>query len=278
MEMPRFFSPTALAVGGHVDLPESAARHAIRVLRLKAGDALTLFDGRGGQYECRIASHGRDTAAAEVLRWRDTECESPLDLTLIQALQAGEKMDFTVQKAVELGVARILPVVSRRSVVRLDGARASRRVAHWRAVAASACEQCGRNRLPEVLDLVELERWLAAPLAANAEHSAAEGGNTGTTAAASTRLRLMLDPRAPTTLAGLMRPAAAVRIEVLIGAEGGLAPEEETLARQAGFLPVRLGPRVLRTETAGLATLAVIQSLWGDLGEISEEEGGLVHV
>ncbi len=245
MNLPRFFCPLALSAGVSVDLPESAARHAARVLRLRSGDDLTLFDGRGGEYAARIAQVERDRVRVDVLAWDARECESPLALTLVQALQAGEKMDLTVQKAVELGVGRIVPVLARRSVVRLDGARAVRRVEHWRGVAASACEQCGRNRVPEVAELQGLERWLAQPAPAGA-------------------LRLMLAPGAGHTLATLAPPAAGSPIELLIGSEGGLAPEEMHAAAQAGFVAVRLGPRVLRTETAGLAALAAIHARWGD--------------
>jgi len=245
MNNPRFFSPQPLSVGARVDLSESAARHAARVLRLKEDDCLTLFDGAGGEYVARIARVGRDNVAVEVMQWSDVECESPIDITLIQALQSGEKMDLTVQKAVELGVRRIVPVASQRSVVRLEGDRAQRRVAHWRAVAASACEQCGRNRVPEVSALEGLRPWLARP---------ASGGT----------LRLMLDPRSVNTLGSLPRPQTDSGIELLIGAEGGLSPDEMDLAVRAGFVGVRLGPRVLRTETAGLAALAAIQCLWGD--------------
>jgi 16S rRNA (uracil1498-N3)-methyltransferase len=243
---PRFFSPYSLVAGAHVELSPDAARHAARVLRLGPGDALTLFDGTGGEYACRIHSRDRDTVTTEVLSWHDVERESPVDLTLVQALQAGEKMDLTVQKAVELGAGRIVPVATRRSVVRLDGERAAKRVAHWRAVAVSACEQCGRNRVPEIADLIDLPRWLALP-------------QTGVKP-----LRLMLDPEASLALDALPRPGAATRVELLIGAEGGLTSEEAKLSLAAGFVAVRLGPRVLRTETAGLAALAAIQCLWGD--------------
>lgn len=246
MNNPRFFSPQPLSVGARVDLSESAARHAARVLRLKEGDCLTLFDGTGGECAARIARVGRDNVAVEVMQWNDVECESPIDITLVQALQSGEKMDLTVQKAVELGVRRIVPVASQRSVVRLEGDRAQRRVAHWRAVAASACEQCGRNRVPEVSALEGLRQWLARPVS---------GG---------TAVRLLLDPRSANTLDSLRRPQADSGIELLIGAEGGLSPDETELALHAGFVGVRLGPRVLRTETAGLAALAAIQCLWGD--------------
>jgi 16S rRNA (uracil1498-N3)-methyltransferase len=234
-----------LAEGLRADLPESAARHAARVLRLRVDDALTLFDASGGEYAARIVGIERERVAVEVLTWRDVECESPIGITLVQALQAGEKMDMTVQKAVELGVARIIPVISRRSVVRLDGERALRRVEHWRGVVASACEQCGRNRLPEVTALEGLERWLAKAPAPGVR-------------------RLMLVPGAQQSLATAPQPLPNERVELLIGAEGGLAPEEMQAAVQAGFVGIRLGPRILRTETAGLAALAAMQSLWGD--------------
>ncbi len=233
-----------LAVGTVSTLPEGAARHAARVLRMTVGDEMTLFDGTGGEYACRIAAVERVRVAVDVLEWRNVERESPIHVTLVQALQAGEKMDLTVQKAVELGVARIVPVTSRRSVVRLDGDRAVRRVEHWRGVATSACEQCGRNRVPEVTILESMERWLGQ-----------KNGNI---------LRLMLDPAAEQALPGIVRPEPNGRVELLIGAEGGLAPEEIEKAVQAGFVGVRLGPRILRTETAGLAALSAIQCLWGD--------------
>jgi 16S rRNA (uracil1498-N3)-methyltransferase len=249
MNPPRFFCPFPLAAGTCHELAESAARHAVRVLRLKPGDALTLFDGEGGEYAGRIQSHhretGRDRVVAELLAWRDVERESPLGLTLVQALQSGEKMDLTVQKAVELGAGRIVPVLARRSVVRLQGERARKRVTHWRAVAASACEQCGRNRVPEVADLCDLAHWLQLP-----------SQNAGS-------LRLMLEAEAGVSLDALQKNGTGP-VELLVGAEGGLAPEERGLAGEAGFIAVRLGPRVLRTETAGLAVLAAIQCLWGD--------------
>lgn len=250
MTAPRFYCPVPLSVGASVDLPENAARHACRVLRLRVGDELTLFGGSGGEYVARIAEVARERVSVEVLQWRDVECEAPIQLTLVQALQAGEKMDMTMQKAVELGVSRIVPVASKRSVVRLDGERAQRRLEHWRGVVVSACEQCGRNRVPEVVALAGLDRWLSQPAQAGV-------------------LRLMLAPGAAQTLNDLTPPSAGGKIELLIGAEGGLAPEETELAAAAGYLAVRLGPRVLRTETAGLAALAAIQCLWGDFAKES---------
>ncbi|RIX43049.1 MAG: 16S rRNA (uracil(1498)-N(3))-methyltransferase [Rhodocyclales bacterium GT-UBC] len=244
MNLPRFYCREALSPGAHIELPEPVARHAVRVLRLPPGAPMILFDGRGGQYLAHIERIERDRVMAELSAWQDVERESPLAVTLVQSLQAGEKMDFTIQKAVELGVRDIVPVESRRSVMRLAGERAAKRVAHWQGVSASACEQCGRNQVPLVAPLEKLESWLARP--------------------AGDALRLMLDPQAGQTLATI---APATNVQLLIGAEGGLDPQEVIAARQAGFVGVRMGPRILRTETAGLAALAILQALWGDLRE-----------
>jgi len=244
MNLPRFYCREALSPGAHVELPEPVARHAVRVLRLPPGAPMVLFDGRGGEYPAHIERIERDRVMAVLGAWVETERESALAITLVQALQAGDKMDFTIQKAVELGVRDIVPVESRRSVLRLAGERAGKRVAHWQGVVASACEQCGRNQVPLVAPLEKLENWLARP---------ADGV-----------LRLMLAPDAEQTLATI---APAKDVQLLIGAEGGLDPQEVIAAQQAGFQAVRLGPRVLRTETAGLAALAALQALWGDFRE-----------
>jgi 16S rRNA (uracil1498-N3)-methyltransferase len=205
---------------------------------------MVLFDGRGGEYPAHIERIERDRVYAELAAWQEVERESPLKITLVQALQAGDKMDFTIQKAVELGVRDIVPVESRRSVLRLSGERAGKRVAHWQGVVASACEHCGRNQVPLVAPLEKLENWLARP--------------------ANGALRLMLAPDAEQTLAAI---PPAQEVQLLIGAEGGLDPQEVIAAQSAGFQAVRLGPRVLRTETAGLAALAAMQALWGDFRE-----------
>lgn len=233
-----------------LELPERIAHHAIKALRLRVGDALKLFNGTGGEFSARIVRVERARVDVEVLDWLAIERESPLSLVLVQALQTGDKMDLTVQKAVELGVTRIVPVVSRRSVVQLSAERALRRVEHWRGVVAAACEQCGRNRLPDVAVPESLEHWLA--------HSSSPAAR-----------RLLLAPSAAKSLAAVPCPGRS--IELLVGAEGGFAPEETKLAALTGFLPVRFGPRILRTETAGLAALAAIQFLWGDLKEEIED-------
>lgn len=245
MNAPRFFCPLPLSQGALVALPPFAARHAVRVLRLAEGDSLTLFNGEGGEYPGQIETTGKDQVLVRLGDHRDVERESPLALILVQAVQGADKMDFTVQKAVELGVGRFQPVASRRSVVRLVGDRADKRVEHWRGVAVSACEQCGRNRVPAIDPVLPLEKYLARP-------------------AAPDTLRLVLSPGGATSLAQVPQPQGPV--ELLVGAEGGLAPEEVAQAQGAGFLPLVLGPRVLRTETAGLAALAAIHALWGDFG------------
>lgn len=244
MNLPRFYCREALSPGAHVELPEPVARHAVRVLRLPPGAPMVLFDGRGGEYPAHIERIERDRVMAVLGHWVEVERESPLAITLVQALQVGDKMDFTIQKAVELGVRHIVPVESRRSVLRLAGERAAKRVAHWQGVVASACEQCGRNQVPVVAPLEKLENCLARP---------APGA-----------LRLMLAPDAEQTLASI-QPAGEVQL--LIGAEGGLDPQEMIAAQSAGFQAVRMGPRILRTETAGLAALAAMQVLWGDFRE-----------
>lgn len=242
MALPRFYYPGGLQQGAVVPLPEQAAHHAARVLRLQVGDEVVLFNGRGGEHNAAIERIGKADVTAVIGPRLDRECESPLDIALVQALSSGEKMDFTVQKAVELGVAAIQPVTSSRSVVRLSGERAEKRVQHWQGVAVSACEQCGRNRVPAVGAILPLETWL---------DSADRSG-----------LRIAFLPQASSTLHDLPRPESGVTI--LAGPEGGFTEAEAATAAACGFIPVRLGPRVLRTETSALAAIAAMQVLWGD--------------
>ncbi|MDX5364351.1 MAG: 16S rRNA (uracil(1498)-N(3))-methyltransferase [Pseudazoarcus pumilus] len=238
---PRFFSPEPLPQGDCFELPESLAHHAVRVLRLTAGARIVLFDGCGGEVEAELAGQGKRWSA-RLLERRATERESPLQVVLVQALASGDKMDWVVQKAVELGVSSVIPVRATRSVLKLAGERADKRVAHWREVAVSACEQSGRNRVPQVADIVDLRDYLA---------QTRDGPQ-----------RLILDPLGGQRLAELGRPAAACHL--LIGPEGGWSGEELAACRAAGCAGVTLGPRVLRTETAGLAALSAMQALWGD--------------
>lgn len=241
MPTPRFYISAPLAANTRLDLPEAPAHHAARVLRLRAGDAVVLFDGRGGEYAATIAAIGKHEVTVETGVHQAIERESPIDVTLVQAISSGDRMDLTIQKAVELGATRIVPVESERCVVRLKGERAEKRVAHWQQVAIGACEQCGRNRVPEIRPIVTLDAWLAVTSAAQ---------------------RWLLAPGAAKPWREMPRPERPV--EILVGPEGGLTDAEIAAATRAGFQPVRLGPRVLRTETAAPALLAAMQALWGD--------------
>jgi 16S rRNA (uracil1498-N3)-methyltransferase len=243
MRLNRVYVGQPLVPGGEALLPDAAAYHVARVLRLRAGAPLVLFDGSGADFPGEIVRVEGDRVHVRVGERASGLRESPLGITLVQAVSRGERMDWTLQKATELGVRRIQPVLSARSVVRLDARQAASKLRHWQAIIAGACEQCGRSVLPEVRAPLELSRFLA--------ESLREGQ------------RLVLSPTGPASLAGLASTAA--RVELLIGPEGGLDDAEIDAAARTGFSPVRLGPRVLRTETAGIVALAVLQALWGDL-------------
>jgi len=241
----RFHVRGTLGNGSEIRLSAEAAHHAVRVLRLGVGEPVVLFDGHGGEFEARITRMERGEVLVKTGAHREVERESRLHIVLVQGLSSGDRMDITLQKAVELGVARIQPVATERSVVKLKDERAHRRMEHWRNLVVSACEQCGRNRVPEVLPLLDLPDWLAQLTVP------AQGDET----------RLVLSPAAERSLKELAPPA---RMMLLIGPEGGLSAAETRLAQSRGFVPVRLGPRILRTETAALAALSAIQMLWGD--------------
>jgi 16S rRNA (uracil1498-N3)-methyltransferase len=245
MRLTRVHVAGPLASGQRVRLEGSAASHITRVLRLRVGAALIVFDGAGGEYESSIdKAHGGEVIVAIGAR-AGSERESPLPLTLAQGISRGERMDLVVQKATELGVSHLVPVLTERSVVRLTAQQSDRKVNHWRAVVVAACEQCGRNRLPTVA--------APAPLGEFLEGNAGPGGDT----------RLLLSPAGTATLNDVPRPGAGVT--VLVGPEGGLTDEEEQAAIAAGYTALRLGPRVLRTETAAIAVLALLQRQFGDL-------------
>ena len=237
---PRFFVDRPLASGAEVELPDRVVRH-VAVLRMRIGDSLTLFDGAGGEHECALSSIRKNSVRARVIAWHDLERESGIQITLALGLSGSDRMDYAMQKSTELGVRAIRPLATERSVVRLSEERAERRLAHWRNLVAAACEQCGRNRLPEVHPVATLGELL----------SAAESGAQ----------RLLLTPAGSLRLREL---APADRVIVLIGPEGGLSGEEEGRVLKAGFTAVRVGPRVLRTETAPLAAIAALQAMWGD--------------
>ena len=240
--LPRFYVPQGLAAGATVELPEAAAHHALRVLRLSDGDAAILFDGNGGEWLAKLVRAGPALRAVlETFAPADRVPELPL--TLVQGLPAADKMDWIVQKCTELGVAQIRPVAAKRSVVKLSGERMERRVHHWQQVAVAACEQSGRNRVPAVAPLLDLPQYLALTAPEN-------------------EIRIVLAPDAPRSLREMTRPTGPVTL--LIGPEGGFEEGEIRAAQTAGFTPLTLGPRILRTETAGIAALAAMMALWGD--------------
>jgi 16S rRNA (uracil1498-N3)-methyltransferase len=239
----RCFVSDSLRAGDTLSLPESASAHVGRVLRARTGDSLRLFNGHGGEYEASILSIDRRGVHVRIGAHHAIERESPLKVTLLPAIARGERMDFIVQKATELGAAAIVAWSAQRSVVRLDDRGCRKRAEHWRAVAIGACEQCGRNRVPRIEVADNLD-------AAIAKSSA-------------TDCRLLLEPDATQSLPALMQMDSNVTL--LIGPEGGFSDEELIFSRRHGFNPCRLGPRVLRAETAPLAAIAVMQALAGDL-------------
>ncbi|HEY2344454.1 MAG TPA: 16S rRNA (uracil(1498)-N(3))-methyltransferase [Xanthomonadaceae bacterium] len=248
MRIPRVLLGSSLRAGDTVELPASACDHLLRALRLPEGAPLVLCNGDGMDYRAQLVDVGRRGACARILDAAPNRTESPLRIVLAQALARGEKMDWVVQKATELGVAAIAPVVTERTEVRLDAERASRRLAHWQGVAAAACEQSGRARVPEIAEPRTLATYLA---------------EVGTEA-----LRFALDPEgeSPSAIAALHDDRTLQSpIHLVVGPEGGLSERDLAQLRAAGFRGLRLGPRILRTETAGLAGVAVLQAMLGDL-------------
>ena len=243
MRLTRSHVAMPLAVGQEVVLPEDAAAHLVRVLRLQPGDACVLFNGDGHDYEARIVAAGKREARADVLSARRVDNEAPLRVTLLQGIARGEKMDWILQKATELGIARILPASSDRSEVKLDAQRADKRLAHWRGIVVSACEQSGRATLPEV----------AAPQSLAQAAAMREGRG------------FILDPFAEASLSSL-RGIQLHACTLAIGPEGGWSPRDREHLVAAGYEGLKLGPRVLRTETAGIAAIAALQAACGDLG------------
>jgi 16S rRNA (uracil1498-N3)-methyltransferase len=240
-QSPRFYLAGPLRAGGAAELSEDAAHHAVHVLRIRQDEPVVLFDGRGGEYDARIASMERLRVRLDVLGHRDVERELPLRVGLVQGMSSGERMDFTVRKAVELGVAEIWPVLAESSVARPKGDRAASRVEHWRRVVISACEQCGRNRLPVVHPIGAAKDYR--------DDSAAQ--------------KLLLSPRSDLRFTDAAKTNNGAVI-LAAGPEAGFSADEEAAFLRAGFVPVRLGARVLRTETAALAALAALSAVRGD--------------
>ena len=232
-----------LSPGKRIDLPEDAANHLVRVLRMQAGDACVLFNGDGQDYAATLLAANKRGVEVEVGASTGVDNESPLRIALVQGIARGEKMDWILQKATELGIASVYPVQSDRSEVKLDGERATKRLAHWRSVVVSACEQSGRARIPDVAAAQPLDALLRGELPS--------------------RRRFLLDPEADKAIATM---AALDRDCVLaVGPEGGWSPRDRQALQAAGFEGLRLGPRVLRTETAGIAAIAALQARFGDL-------------
>lgn len=246
MRIPRIYTNTALQAGAQAQLDDNAAQHVGRVLRMQPGQALSLFNGDGQDYPALIVSSSKKNVTVQLEQAVANNSESTLQIVLGQTLSKGDRMDYAVQKATEMGVTHIVPLSTERCDVRLKGDREDKRLSHWRSVAISAAEQCGRARVPEILPVMNVNEWL--------EYSQ------------DCDLRLVLHHRTEQSLESLTKPSS---IALMIGPEGGLSASEITQAEQSGFLPVALGPRVLRTETAPVAAITLCQWLWGDFGRPS---------
>ncbi len=244
MRIPRIYSPVPLVAGQTLALEENAAQHVGRVLRMQAGEALELFNGDGHDYPATITTVGKREVTVTLGEPRRNDSESSLKLVLGQTLSKGDRMDYAIQKSVEMGVTTIVPLVSERCDVRLKGDREDKRLRHWRGVAISAAEQCGRAVVPEITQVMTLEQWFDYTRSAP--------------------VRLVLHHRSSQSLEALARPE---EVALMIGPEGGLSTSEIVAAEAQGFLPTTLGPRVLRTETAPVAAIALCQWLWGDYRE-----------
>jgi 16S rRNA (uracil1498-N3)-methyltransferase len=238
----RVYIDQPLSAGSIITLPEDAARHLVQVLRMRLGDSFIAFNGRGGEYAATLSTAGKREAQATIGQLSNVDRESPLSITLAQCVSKGDRMDYTLQKAVELGVGTIIPLISSRTVVKLDAERWAKKIEHWQGVIISACEQSGRTRVPKLAAPEDLDDWLRS--------------------SADENLKLILAPGASKQLRQLNPGLRAITL--LIGPEGGLSEAECTLAAKHEFVPLALGPRILRTETAGVAALAAIQAQWGD--------------
>jgi 16S rRNA (uracil1498-N3)-methyltransferase len=243
MRLNRIYVPAALATDNDIALTPSGANHVARVLRMRIGEQLAVFDGLGNEFHAELVRIVGNNVTVRIGAQVTGTPQSPLKITLVQGISRGERMDWALQKATELGVNVIAPVITARSVVRLDEKQSAKKRDHWQQIVIGACEQSGRSHVPEVLAPISMRQYLL-------EHRK-EG------------LRLVLSPTGPSALAGLT--SMSTRVELLIGPEGGLDDEEIERAQTTGFVPVRLGPRVLRTETAAVTALTVLQAMWGDL-------------
>ncbi len=239
--MPRFYCPEPLVVGATITLPDAIAHH-LHVLRMETGAQVTLFDGAGGEYAASLTSLEKRRATAEVKLFTPREAELPHAITLAQALPEGSKMDWIIEKAVELGATAIQPLAAQRCVVRLSADRASKKAAHWQGIIVAAAEQSGRNRLPHLADIADFSAWIG-------QHDLHK--------------RILLTPRAEQPLSDWARHHPPQPVTLMIGPEGGFSDAEEKAALDHGALALSMGPRILRTETAGLAALSALTALWG---------------
>ena len=247
--MPRFYCAQPLLVGETIALPDPVAHHAY-VVRLQPGAALTLFNGEGGEYTAELATVEKKRASARIIALLERERELPYEITLAQALPEAAKMDWIIEKAIEMGVAAIVPLAAQRCVVRLSGERADKRAAHWQAVIVAASEQSGRNRLARLAPLDNFNTWIGRP-EAHGRHNLHQ--------------RILLSPRATQSLPDWARQQAPQAVTLLIGPEGGYTEQEEDAAIARGAIALSIGPRVLRTETAGIAAMAALNALWGGM-------------
>lgn len=241
--MPRFYCPLPLAIGALLDLPDACAHH-IFVLRLNVGDSIQLFNGEGGAYVATLTLVSKKQVSAEIKVFLPQDVELPYALTLAQALPEASKMDWIIEKAIELGAGGIQPLAAQRCVVKLSSERAEKKQAHWQGIIESATEQCGRNRLAHLADLMDLQKWLGQQ---------------------DMHKRILLSPRAEQSLADWARHQPQQAVTLMIGPEGGFSEVEEQLAIRHGALAMSMGPRVLRTETAGLAAITILNAAWGGM-------------
>ena len=241
--MPRFYCPQSLTLGQVFELSDQVARH-VQVLRLAPGDFVTLFNGEGGEYTATVSSIGKKIVSVEIKAFSPREAELPYAITLAQALPEASKMDWIIEKAVELGASVIQPLAAQRCVVRLSSDRAAKKTAHWQGIVNAACEQSGRNRLPYLAEPADFQDWIG-------QHDM--------------HLRILLTPRADQSLSDWARHHPAQAVTLLVGPEGGFTEKEEAAAQAHNVLALSMGARILRTETAGLAALSALNAVWGEM-------------
>ena len=254
MKSPRFYYPDQINVGESIELSYGATHHAANVLRLEEGDRVTLFNGKGGEFLAFIKCISKAAILVSIEKFINVEHESPLQITLAQSICTNIKMDLIIRKAVELGVNNVQPILAKRCLVKLSGKRELKRVQHWEQIIISACEQCGRNRVPGVSSPVTLSSWLSRQGAMQKELN-----NEPTE-----KLYFMLSPTSKMGLHDFSKSLSVTELALLVGPEGGFTSDEDAAALMAGFSSLRLGSRTLRTESAALAAIAALQTIWGD--------------